>query len=113
MQTLVIKRKPIDLKQYCNRRAAVTDCAQLLTDEFKLIDEESGKVVAVYCKPSGDDAALNDIFDACRKVNYQTTHRTNGLKTTSRIFGFNPRKNGFGCAAQREKPGPIHGKKTG
>lgn len=91
MQTLVIKRKPLDLREYCNRRAAASDCSQLLTDEFKLVDEESGKVVAVYCKPSGDDAAFNDIFEACLKVNYQTTHRTNGLKTTSRIFGFNPR----------------------
>lgn len=91
MQTLTIKRKSVDLEQYVHRRADESDCSTLLKDEFKLIDEDSGEVVALYCKPSGETEAFNDIFDACRDVKYCADYRTNGLKTTSRIFGFNPR----------------------
>jgi hypothetical protein len=91
MQTLVLKRREIDLKEYCNRRADESDCSTLITEPFKLVDEDTGKVMALYCKPTDEAETFNDIFDACLKVKYVSDYRTNGLKTTSRIFGYNPR----------------------
>lgn len=91
MQTLTLKRRKIDLKEYCDRRADESDCSTLITEEFKLVDEDTGQVMALYCKPSQEAEAFDDIFDACMNVKYVSDYRTNGLKTTSRIFGYNPR----------------------
>jgi hypothetical protein len=91
MQTICLKRREVDLKQYCERRAQESDCATLITEEFKLVDEETNKVVALYCKPDGESAIFNAIFEACLKVKYVNDYRTNGLKSTARIFGYNPR----------------------
>lgn len=91
MQTLTLKRREIDLKDYCDRRADENDCSTLITNEFKLVDEDTGEVMALYCKPAQESDTFNDIFDACIKVKYVSDYRTNGLKTTSRIFGYNPR----------------------
>jgi hypothetical protein len=38
-----------------------------------------------------EDKLLDDIFDAIQSIRYQTNGRTNGLVTTSRIFGWKPR----------------------
>lgn len=91
MQTITIRKRKIDFTQYVQRRASDADCSTLLKDEFKLVDEESGNVVALYCKPDNESQRFDDIFDACKDVRYQQSYRTSGLKTTSRIFGFNPR----------------------
>ena len=91
MQTLVLEKKKIDLREFVQRRANESDCATLLKDEFRVVDKESGKVVCLYIKPSEDADALSEIFDCCTTVKYQETFRTSGLKTTSRIFGYNPR----------------------
>jgi len=91
MQTLVLEKKKIDLREFVQRRANESDCATLLKDEFRVVDKETGKVVCLYIKPSEDAAALDEIFNCCTTVKYQETFRTNGLKTTSRIFGYNPR----------------------
>jgi hypothetical protein len=91
MQTLTLKRKKLNLNDYTHRRAKVEDCSQLITDEFKLVDADTGQLMALYCKPTGESAVFNDIFDACRAVKYVRDYRTDGLQTTSKIFGYNPR----------------------
>jgi hypothetical protein len=91
MQTLVRNKKKIDLTKFAQRRANESDCSTILKDEFRLVDGDSGKVVCLYVKPNEDAAALEEIFECCKKVKYQETYRTSGLKTTSRIFGYNPR----------------------
>jgi hypothetical protein len=91
MQTLVLEKKKLNLREFVQRRANENDCPTLLKDEFRLVDKESGKVVCLYVKPAEDAAALDEMFDCCTKVKYQETFRTSGLKTTSRIFGYNPR----------------------
>jgi hypothetical protein len=91
MQTLVLKKRKLKLTEFVQRRAQEEDCSTLLKDEFRLVDEESGKVVCLYVQPTEDSAALDEMFDCCTKVKYQETYRTSGLKTTSRIFGYNPR----------------------
>jgi len=91
MQTLVLEKKKIDLSEFAHRRAEESDCPTLLRDEFRVVDKISGKVVCLYIKPAEDASCLDNIFNCCTKVKYQETYRTNGLKTTSRIFGYNPR----------------------
>jgi hypothetical protein len=91
MQTLVIEKKKIDLKKFIQKRAAENDCSVLLKDEFKLVDKETNRVVCVYIKPTEDEQTFSTIFDTCLNVKYTESIRTSGLKTTSRIFGYNPR----------------------
>lgn len=89
MQTLCLKKVNLDLSKYTHRRAAEDDFKTLLKEEFKLVDQDTGVVVALYCKPK--EPGLRDVFQACKETKFQETYRTSGLKTTSRIFGFNPR----------------------
>jgi hypothetical protein len=91
MQTLVIEKKKIDLKKFIQKRAAENDCSVLLKDEFKLVDKETNRLVCVYIKPTEDEQTFSTIFDTCLNVKYTESIRTSGLKTTSRIFGYNPR----------------------
>ena len=91
MQNLRLKKRKIDLRQFVQRRAQDEDCPEILKDEFKLIDDHTGKIVALYCKPQNEDAVFDVLFNACVKTKFQETYRTSGLKTTSRIFGYNPR----------------------
>jgi hypothetical protein len=91
MQTIVIEKKKIRIREFVQRRAEEADCQTLLKEDFRLIDKDSGKVVCLYVQPTEDHLVLDDIFNCCAKVKYQKTYRTNGLKTTSRIFGYNPR----------------------
>lgn len=91
MQTLVLEKKKLNLREFVQRRANESDCPTLLKDDFRLIDKASGKVVCLYVRPAEDAAALDEMFDCCTKVNYQESTRTSGLRTTSRIFGYNPR----------------------
>lgn len=115
MQTLCLKRRDIDLKDYCKRRAQESDCTTLITDEFKLVDEDTGEVVALYCKPQSEDEIFNDIFDACVEVKYFKDYRSSGLATTSRVFGYNPRnevRRKYSCTAAtlaHETPS-LHGR---
>jgi hypothetical protein len=90
MQTLSIQKKKIDFKNYVQRRASETDCKTLIKDEFKLIDQQTGKIVCLYVLPQEDDR-LDELFRTCLEVKYTKNFRTNGLATTSRIFGYNPR----------------------
>jgi hypothetical protein len=90
MQIIYLNKKQINLREFVQRRADESDCRELLKDEFKLVDKSTNRVVALYCKP--DEAnGFKSLFDACLNTKYQETYRTSGLKTTSRIFGYNPR----------------------
>ena len=91
MQTISLPKKQINLRDFVQRRATESDCTEVLRDDFKLVDSGTGRVVALYCKPQGEAEKFKDLFDACLKTKYQETFRTSGLKTTSRIFGYNPR----------------------
>jgi hypothetical protein len=91
MQTLVLEKKQINLREFVHRRAEEADCQILLKEEFRLVDKISGKVVCLYINPTEDAFSLDKIFDCCTKVKYVVDQRTNGLKTTARIFGYNPR----------------------
>lgn len=91
MQTITIKKKKINLREYVQRRAEEKDCRTFLKGEFRLVDEETGRVVALYCKPKNEEERFDDLFEACSATKFTKDTRTNGLQTTSRIFGYNPR----------------------
>jgi len=91
MQTITLQKRKLDYRQYVQRRASETDCADLLRDEFKLVDAESGKLVALYCRPQNEEILFRFLWEACINTKFAESYRTSGLVTTSRIFGYNPR----------------------
>jgi hypothetical protein len=94
MRTIVRAPRTLDLREYKFRRAQEDDVGELVTESFTLIDPDSGETKAVYyvdCWDDDESALLDDIYGALSRVRYDTTTRTLGLKTTSRIFGWKPR----------------------
>jgi hypothetical protein len=87
MQYLNAKLKNLDVKEYRHRSAKEEDCSQLIdTDTTVMID---GKPAIVYIADVSNEAKL--LFDALTKIRYDSTTRTSGLVTSSRIFGYAPR----------------------
>lgn len=82
-----IRRKEINYKNYVKRRASTDDCLNAVTEPCKIFDEK-GELVCIYGMLNSD---TTELVEELKNVNYQTTTRTGGLLTTSRIFGFQPR----------------------
>lgn len=91
MRTVYLKKKPVNLLDYKQRRAKPEDCSISINEECRIIDEDSGKAIALYCKPQGEDAVFDDLYEACSTTKFTTHPRTNGMVSTSKIFGYNPR----------------------
>lgn len=95
MRTIVRAPKSLNLDEFKFRRAQEEDVEEIVSESFQLIDPDSGETKAVYyvnCWDEGEDALLDDIYGALGRVRYDTTARTAGLKTTSRVFGWKPRQ---------------------
>lgn len=88
MRTIYLKKKQVDLKEYVLRSAVETDFQELITEDTIVIDQDTKEVVAVYAHMSND---TSEIMKALENIKYSVSTRTNGLKTTSRIFGYMPR----------------------
>lgn len=88
MNTIYLKKKEIDFKQYVLRSAVESDYETLITEDTIVIDEDTKDVVAVYVHMHND---TSEIMKALENIKYSVSTRTNGLKTTSRIFGYMPR----------------------
>ena len=87
MKTIEVKFKNLDLKEYRNRSAKEADYGTLI-DEDAVINL-NGKKVIVYI--ANLNKKLPKMVEALKRVKYDTSTRTNGLVTTSKIFGFAPR----------------------
>jgi len=87
MKTIEVDFKNLDLKEYRNRSATEKDY-DVLIDEDAIITL-NGKKIIVYI--SKLDKKMPQMVQALKKVKYDTSTRTNGLVTTSKIFGFAPR----------------------
>lgn len=87
MKTIEAKFKNLDLKEYRNRSAKETDYETLI-DEDAIINL-NGKKLIVYI--ASLNKKLPKMVEALKRVKYDTSTRTNGLVTTSKIFGFAPR----------------------
>jgi hypothetical protein len=88
MKTLYLKRQPIELLDYKKRSARDADYKTLITEDTIVIDEDTKDVLAVYVHMDND---TKEIMKALEAIKYPTTSRSDGLRTTSRIFGYMPR----------------------
>ena len=98
MRTIYRKKQNLNLKDYVLRSALESDYEELVTEDTIVIDEDSKEIVAVYTQLEG---STKEIMRALETIKYSVGTRTNGLKTTSRIFGYTPRvaiRNDF-CSA--------------
>lgn len=107
MQTLTLKKRKLNIKgDYKKRSAIESDFKTLINEDTIIIDEDTKDVVAVYVQM---DTNTQAIMAALGRIKYSTSTRSNGLKTTSRIFGYMPRvafRNDF-CSSTslaREQP---------
>lgn len=88
MQELLLTKKPIDHLEYVKHSAKEADFDTLLDGDIIGIDAETKKIIFIQKQLDFND---NDIMWALRRIKYEVNKRTAGLKTTSRIFGYNPR----------------------
>lgn len=86
MKVKAVRRK-IDLKAYKNRHAQESDYDTLIDEPFDLY--ENNNLILSYVLP---DENLEPLRLACKTIKYVTDFRQSGLKTTSRVFGYEPRK---------------------
>jgi len=88
MKTVIVHKTPVDLEEYVQRSAAEADIKQLVSQPSIIIDGDTGETILVYAELKHDS---KDLLNALNKIKYVSDIRTGGLKTTSRIFGYNPR----------------------
>lgn len=78
--------KPIKLKDYVKRTALEADFTDLVRDETLVLQD--GRPILYYNRLAWDFARIRDVLHG---IEYQVSERTGGLKTISRVFGFQPR----------------------
>lgn len=87
MKLVTLNRLPVEYRDYVRRQAVESDCAIAIDEPCEVYDRE-GKLVLIYDRHEGD---VTELEAALQRIEYQTSTRTGGLVTTSRIFGTNPR----------------------
>jgi len=89
MKKLTIEKKEVDLAAYKMRHASRDDFETMVNEPVEIYDTE-GNLLIVYCTPS--DPFLDKVKRVIGGIKIQSDYRTSGLKTHSRIIGFEPRK---------------------
>ena len=87
MRTIEVNRKQLDPKAYKKRTAIEADATELIKGDCLVT--ENGQPIILYKKLEGIDT--RQLRQAVKDIKYLTNTRTNGLKTTSAIFGYRPR----------------------
>ena len=87
MRLINAKFKDINVKEYRSRRASDSDYSTLITDDVTILRD--GKPILVYIHKVQEN--LDGLLKAVQNIRYTTSTRTNGMVTTSRIFGYAPR----------------------
>jgi hypothetical protein len=84
----ILEVKPVDLNfaDYKKRRANEDDCSQLI--DYDCLVTVDGIPKILYKKIEVDTSPIRW---AVKNIKYSSSTRTDGLKTTSAIFGFSPR----------------------
>jgi hypothetical protein len=88
MRELLLTKQPLNHSEFVKRSALESDYDQLIEDDVIAIDSETKQIIFIHKKLDFDD---HDILWALGRIKYEENTRTNGLKTRSRIFGYNPR----------------------
>lgn len=86
MKTRNATRLDIDLSAYKMRSAQESDYAELVTDNCLIY--EGNRLMIAYVNLDLDCSA---VVDALQNIRYEKSYRTDGLPSTSRIFGYSPR----------------------
>lgn len=82
------KRRELDLHEWKHRNAHEDDYQELITAPTLVFDAETNDLVLVCLQLESD---TSDIEAALQQVKMEKTARTTGVRTTSRIFGSQPR----------------------
>lgn len=88
MKELLLKKRDIDLSQFVKRSALETDYEQFIDEDVIAIDADTKQIIFIHTRLDFSD---KDIMWALGRIKYEENVRTAGLKTRSRIFGYNPR----------------------
>ena len=86
IERIEVERRSIDLADFKKRSAVEGDYDRLIKNDCALYQD--GKLILLYITP---DESLEELRAVCNRVPYATTTRTNGMVSTSRVFGFEPR----------------------
>lgn len=82
MRKIDVKKNPkIDYKDFVKRTALESDFTTLIKEPCAIF--EDGKLKVIY---------TTELVEALKKIKYEQNERNSGLKTTSRIFGYMPRR---------------------
>lgn len=86
MRIIEKKARELDISKYKARSAVEADYHELIKEPVTIMHD--GKVKVVYDKLPFD---VEPYREALKRIKYQKSERTAGLKTISRIFGYSPR----------------------
>jgi len=84
-----LQRQRIKPGDYRLRTAQTADCAELIDQPCRILD--GGQVRIVYLHLAGVED-WRPLVTQLRALRYDTTQRTSGMTSTSRVFGYEPRK---------------------
>lgn len=87
MKTIEIKRTPLEIKDFVKRRAQTSDYKTLITEPCLITENGVPRILYAKVDPQQSQA----VRSAAKSIKYSTSTRTAGIKTTSAIFGYNPR----------------------
>lgn len=88
MERLALPRRSITYKDYKFRVAQERDGSAIIGKPDTLILDEQGQPVIAMLQPTDD---LEPLRAALRRVQVSIDHRTRGLPSQSRVFGYQPR----------------------
>lgn len=90
-QKRVIEIQPSDInyKNFVKRTALNGDIENVIKDS--VVITTNGQIKVIYLDLDDIGLDCREITEAVKRIKYEQTERTGGLKTTSRIFGFAPR----------------------
>ena len=84
-----LSKQEINLEEYRLRSALESDYSQIFKSSTLLVSK--GKVKIIYLDLDDIGFDPTEVVEALKRIKYETSTRTGGLKTTSRIFGYAPR----------------------
>lgn len=87
MQFLNAQLKSLDCKEFRKNHAKESDCEIVVTQNTTVL--LNGKPIVVYIADL--PKATDSLFSALTKIKYDTSTRTSGMVTSSKIFGYAPR----------------------
>jgi len=79
-------RKRINLDELRSREALEKDCSQFVNESTEVF--EDGKLKIVYALL---EKKMPSLVEALKSISYESSYRSGGLPTVSRIFGYSPR----------------------